>query len=256
MKQVSDTKLLTCFLLTALLGGCAYNTPIPYRSFERIEIIALESGTAVDPVPAKGESAATGAAAGAFGGLTASFLGSLVCGPYFPVCFAATAPATIGATALVGGVMGMSGISDEDAAKIIPQLEALQANRNINQEIATALGEALPVSSLVPPGVADARISLHLKSLRLVKGFGQNIVFSLTVVTSYEWSLNKPGPQHASRTFTCDTSLRPIDEWVNDDGATIEQELNHCIKDIARQINKVLTEKPPASVDQFPELDV
>ncbi len=152
--------------------------------------------------------------------------------------------------------MGVSGISDEDAAKIISHLETLQANRNVSQEIAAALAEVLPVSSLAPPGVADARISLDKKSLRVVKGFGRSIVFSLAVDTRYEWSLNKPSPQQSLRTFSCDKRLRPINEWVSDEAATIEHELNYCVKDIARQINKVLTEQPPASDNRFPELDV
>jgi hypothetical protein len=242
--------------LTTLLNGCAINTSIPAQSFERIEIIALDSETSADAVPSKGKSAATGAAAGAIGGLTASLLGSLACGPYFPLCFAATAPATIGATMLVGGAMGMSGISDDDATKITPYLETLQANHNMSQELATALAKQFPLASLAPPGVADARISLDVNSLRLMKVFGQKPVFSLTVATQYEWNRNKPNPQHSSRKFMCETRLQPIDEWVNDDGATIQQELNYCIEDLARRINKALTELPPTSVDGFSEFDV
>lgn len=265
MKQVSDTDSLACFMvfkfniptlfLCLVLSGCAVNTSIPSQSFERIEIIALDSETATD-VPSKGESAATGAAAGVVGGLTASFFFSLICGPYFPACFAATAPVTIGATMLVGGTMGMSGISDEDIAKIKPYLETLQASRNMNQELATALAGKFPLSSLAPLGVADARISLDVNSLRLVKVFGQKLVFSLTVLIQYEWNLNRPNPQHSSRKFMCETRLQPIDEWVNDGGTTIEQELTYCIEDLARQINKVLTEPPPSSVDGFSEIDV
>ena len=118
MKHVNNTKLLTCFLLTVLLSGCAHNTSIPYRSFDRIEIIALDSATPVESIPSKSESTATGVAAGAFGGLTVSFLASLACGPYFGLCFAVSAPATISVTTVVGGVIGMSGISREDAAKV------------------------------------------------------------------------------------------------------------------------------------------
>ena len=241
--------------LTTLLSGCAVNTSIPAQSFERIEIIALDSETPAD-VPSKGKSTVTGAAGGAIGGLTVSLLGSLACGPYFPICFAATAPATIGATMLVGGAMGMSGISDDDAAKITPYLETLQVNHNMSQELATALADQFPLTSLAPPGVADARISLDVNSLRLMKVFGQKPVFSLTVATQYEWNRNKPNPQHSSRKFMCETRLQPIDEWVNDDGATIQQELNYCIEDLARRINKALTELPPTSVDGFSEFDV
>ena len=241
--------------LTTLLSGCAVNTSIPSQSFERLEIIVLDSEASTEG-PSKGKSAATGAAAGAVGGLTASLLGSLLCGPYFPVCFAATAPATIGATILVGGTMGMSGISDEDAAKIKPQLETLQASRNMNQELATILAEKFPLSSLAPPGVADARISLDVNSLRLIKVFGQKLLFSLTVAIQYEWNLNRPNPQHSSRNFMCETRLQPIDEWANDEGATIEQKLTYCIEDLAHQINKVLTEPPPSPDDEFSEFDV
>jgi hypothetical protein len=252
---VTPALLAIGLCLTISLGGCAVNTSIPAQSFERIEIIALDSETRTD-IPSKGKSAATGATAGAVGGLTASFLGSLICGPYFPACFVATAPVTVGATMLVGGTMGMSGFSDEDAAKIKPHLEALQASRNMNRELATMLAGKFPLAILVPPGVADARISLDVNSLRLIKVFGQKPIFSLTVVSQYEWSLNTPNPQHSSRNFRCEKRLESIDEWVGDDGAMIEQKLTDCIEDLARQINKALTEPPPSSVNGFSELDV
>jgi hypothetical protein len=238
-----------------LLSGCAYNTSIPSSSFKRIEIVALDPETSPEVDPSKGESIAGGAAAGALGGLSASLLLSLACGPLFPACFAATAPVTIGATTLLGGAMvGMSGISDEDAEKITPYLDAIQANHNMSQELATVLSEQLPVSSLVPPGVADARISLDVNSLRLEKILGYKMLFSLTVVTSYEWGLNQPGPQHSSRIFWCQRQLLPIDKWVDDGGATIEQELKYCIEDLALQIYKVLT-APPRSDDGFSDVD-
>lgn len=256
MRQVSNTALLACFVFAILLNGCAYNAFIPNRSFERIEISVTDSNTSIDSIPSRSESTANGAIAGGFGGLTASFFGSLMCGPYFAICFAASAPATIGATTLVGGVIGMSGISGEDAEKIIPYLQAMQATHNNNQELATALIKQLPASSLAPPGVADARISMDVNSLRLQKGFGQRVVFSLSAVTRFEWDLNKPKPQQYTRTFRCSTKLRRIDEWTEDDGVTIESELNYCIEDLARQINKMLIKSRHTSVDGFPEFDV
>ena len=168
MKHVNNTKLLTCFLLSTLLSGCAHNTSIPYESFERIEIKALDSEALTDTGPSRSESAATGAAT----------------------------------------------------------------------------------------GVADARISLDVNSLQLVKVHGKKVELSLTVATEYEWGLNKPGSQHATLSFRCNTRSWPFDEWVNDNDVTVEQELNYCIEDLAGQITRVLTKPPPMPVDGFPELDV
>jgi hypothetical protein len=256
MKHVNNTKLLTCFILSTLLIGCAHNTSIPYESFERIEIKALDTETLTDTGPPRSESVAKGAATGALGGLTASFFASLACGPYFALCFAVAAPATIGATTLVGGVMGMSGFSDKDAAKVIPKLVALQDGHNLNQELATALAEKLPASSLVPAGAADARISLDVKRLQLVKLSGKKIVLSLTVAAEYEWSLDKSASQHSTLAFRCETRSWPFGVWVNDNGVFIEKELEYCIEDLAAQIARVLTKPPPAPVERFPALDV
>lgn len=258
MKQVSNTKILACFLFSALLGGCAHNTFIPYESFEGIEIRVLDSKTETytGTGPSRSETVATGAAAGAFGGLAASFLTSLACGPYFAVCFAAFAPTTIGATTLVGGAMGMSALSDEDAAKITTKLDALKDSHNLNQELATALSQKLPASSLVPPEVADARISLDINKLELAQVFGKKNLLSLTVVTQYEWGLNEPGSRHSTRILRCNSRSWPFNEWMNGNGFTLEQELEYCIEDLASQINKILTKPPPTSVDEFPELDV
>ena len=256
MKHVNYTKLLTCFLLAVLLNGCAHSTHIPFESFERIEIRALDSKTVTDTGSSRGESVAKGAAAGAFGGLTTSFFASLACGPFFGVCFAAVAPATVGATTLVGTAIGMADSSDKGTEKIIPKLEALQESHNMSEELAIVLAEKLPASSLVPPGVADARISLDVNKLQLVQTFGKNIVLSLTVLAQYEWRLNKPGSTHSKHTFRCISRAWPLDEWVNDNSVIFEQELNYCIEDLARQIKEGLTKPRPTSADQFPELDV
>jgi hypothetical protein len=52
----------------------------------------------------------------------------------------------------------------------------------------------------------------------------------------------------------CETPLRPIKEWVSNDGAFIEQELNHCIEDLSLQINKALTEPLPEPTAGFSEI--
>jgi hypothetical protein len=60
MKHVNYTKLLTCFLLTTLLSGCAHSTPLPHQSFERIEIKAPDPKTSTDTGPSRTESGALG----------------------------------------------------------------------------------------------------------------------------------------------------------------------------------------------------
>jgi hypothetical protein len=46
----------------------------------------------------------------------------------------------------------------------------------------------------------------------------------------------------------------PLKEWVSNDGAIIEQELNHCIEDLSLQINKALTEPLPEPIAGFSEI--
>ena len=243
------------FALAVILGGCAQNASAPHSDFERLEIIVLASENAADEIPSKGKSAATGAAGGALGGLMVSFLGSLVCGPAFAICFAAIAPATVGGTALVGGVMGAGGISTAEAEKIIPYLEAQQTGDILSQKLAASVSRQLPANGAALSEGADARLSLKINSVLVVRGFGEKVSLLLPVDAQFDWNLNMPSPKHSSRAYRCQTPVLPLDEWASNNGALVEKELNLCIEDIALQINKALTEPLAVPDVGFSEID-
>jgi len=128
------------FLAAAMLGGCATSSSTPYPYFERLEIVVLAPVLIeeTDAMPSTGEAVAAGAAGGALGVLMSGAFMSLLCGPYFAVCFAGTGAATVGG-ATVGAVLGGStALSAEDAERVNNYLENLQQTRNLSEELAKA----------------------------------------------------------------------------------------------------------------------
>jgi hypothetical protein len=241
-------------LLASLLGGCATTGSTPYPYFERLEIVALapvpvEEG---DMVPSTGEAVVAGAAGGAMGVLMSGAFMSLLCGPFFAVCFAGTGAATVGG-ATVGAVLGVStALSAEDTERVNNYLENLQQTRNLSEELATAVSAQLPAARLAAPGMADARLGLEAQGLRVSPGFGDTLALWVTAKVHLDWNMEGSNPRQASRGFACHTESLPLEDWLSSNNTTAQQELARCIEVLAAEVNTALQE---TSSDRDPGLD-
>lgn len=233
-----------------MLCACASGPDFPGQGFKRIEIVAVES----KPPPKElsdEELVAAGAAGGAIAGIMSGAILSLACGPAFAACFAAGAGMSVGAGAVAGGAMAMSGLSEEERAIMQPVLESRQNDNLLSQELASAVSQRMPAESIALSD-ADAKLELALQSLQFSSVWGQNPSFYIVFKASYDWQLKQKNSQHAERRFWCTTSRQSLEDWIAAKGALIDKELGLCLDKIADQIHATLTRPPPQESDSHP----
>jgi hypothetical protein len=237
---------------TVMLCACASGPDFPGQGFKRIEIVAVES----KPPPKElsdEELVAAGAAGGAVAGIMSSAMLSLACGPAFAACFAAGAGMSVGAGAVAGGAIAMTGLSEEERAIIQPVLESRQNDNRLSQELASAVSQRMPAKSIaLSDADADAKLELALQSLQFSSVWGLNPSFYIVFEASYDWQLNQKNSQHAERRFWCTTSRQPLEDWIAAKGALIDQELGLCLDEVADQIHATLTRPLPQESDSHP----
>lgn len=246
-------RLAISLVLAAFLSAGTGCGTTPKGDFERLEIVVAESGPDSEPSesPTRGETAMAGAAVGAASGLFYSGLLSLACGPLFAACFGATAPVTVGATAVAGGAMGLavSGVPEKEAAKIASHLQSLGDPQKLGERVAAAVSKQFPASRLAPPGKADARLRLAAEQLGVVSGWGEKFGFALLVNAGYEWKLDQAESAGFGKRYFCQTELHTTEDWLREQGRAIEQEVKRCTERVAAQIHDALKEPPsPAPV--------
>lgn len=100
---------------------------------------------------------------------------SLLCGPFFAVCFAGTSVATLGGATVGAAMAGSTVLSTEDAERVIHYLEDLQQSRNLSDELAAAVTVRLPATRLSVPRTADAHLGLEAQGLSVLPGFEDTI---------------------------------------------------------------------------------
>lgn len=241
------------FSLALLLSACA---SVPHSDFERVEIVALPAEALQADAPSGGESAArgaaTGAAVGAVSGLAISALGSIFCGPFYAACFAASAPLTVGATAVAGGVMGGTEMTAGQAVEISTQVQNLPQELDLNRQLAAAVAARLPESRVAETGPADARLAVGITTLRAGSWSGK-LSFQLGAQAVFDWKLGEENPRHAAKDYLCSMPLLPTNQWTRDDGQVLKEELGKCIQHLAGQIKMSLEEPEPDPVYGFDE---
>ena len=234
-------------LLAAMLSGCATTGSNPYPYFERLSIEALSPTSAEenDAVPSAGESIAIGATAGAMGSLVTGLAVSLLCGPFFAVCFAGTGVATLGGATVGAAMAGSTVLSSEDAERVTRYLEDLQQTRNLSDELAAAVTVRLPAARLSVPRTADAHLGLEAQGLSVLPGFEDTIALWVAVKANLEWDLDQAKPRQTSRSFACQTKLLPLEDWLSTGNTEAEQELTHCIDKLALEVSTALQKPGP-----------
>lgn len=231
-------------LLVALLGACSTTGTKDYPYFERLTINALPPALFEEDsaVASAGEMMAIGAAAGGTGAVAGSLFVSLLCGPYFAVCFAGAGAAALGGAAVGAAMAGSTALSTEDTEKVIDYLEDLQRTNNLGEELAAAVSARLPADRLSRPGSADANLGLEVQGLRVATGIEDNVALWVAVNASLQWDLDWDEPNQTSRSFACQTESMPLADRLNKSEIDTKQELSRCIDDLSLQIWTALQE--------------
>ena len=242
LSENSKTGAGLALLLTAMLSGCATIDSSPYPYFERLAIQAQQPspGEETDAVASTGDLMAAGAVVGASGALATGLLTSLVCGPYFAVCFAGTGVAALGGATVGAVVGGSTALSAEEAERVVGHLETLQRERNLSEALVDSVSARLPAERLSVPETADAHLVLEVHGLRARSGFGDTIAIGVAVKATLEWDLDRAAPRETSRGFVCWTESAPLEDWLDSDYTPPAPELSLCIDDLASQIRTAL----------------
>lgn len=242
-------------LLAATLSGCATTNSNPYPYFDRLAIQAQQPSLGEEKsatVASAGKAIAGGAAVGASSVLVTGLLTSLVCGPFFSVCFAGTGAAALGVAAVGAVVGGSTALSAEETERIIGNLENLQREHSLSTDLADAVTARLPPERLSVPDTADAHLTLEVQGLRVASGFEDTISIGVAVKATLEWELDRAEPRDASRGFICWSEPTPLEGWLDSDHASSAEELSPCVDDLALQIWTALQ---PPSVDGETDYD-
>jgi len=231
-------------LLAAMLSGCATTGSKAYPYFDRLAIDALPPAPVEESaaVASAGELMAVGAAAGGTGALASGLIMSLLCGPYFLICFAGTGAAALGGATAGAVIAGSTALSAEDAERVVSYLKDLQRTHNMSEELAAAVSARLPAARLAVPSTAGARLGLEAQGLRVALGFEDTVALWVAVKANLEWELDRPKPRQASRSFACQTKSLPLEDWLNGNKEDAEQGLSLCIDDLGLQIWTALQE--------------
>ena len=246
---------LALFLAT-MLGACATTGSKSYPYFDRLAIDALppESAEEGDAVASPGKLILAGAAAGGMGAFVTGLAASLVCGPYFAVCFAGTGAAALGG-ATVGAVMaGSTALSAEETESVVAFLDDLQDAHNLGDELVAALSAQLPAARLAGGEAADARLGVEPQRLRVATGFDDTVVLLVAVNARLQIEPESTKPRQIARSFSCQTEPMPLADWLSTDKSSVEQDLSLCIEDLAVQISTALQAPSTDSITESSSL--
>lgn len=231
-------------LVLVLLGGCVTAGSKPYPYVERLAIEPLPPAQLdeEEAIAGTGKLVAGGATAGAAGVLFAGLATSVVCGPFFAVCFAGTGAAALGGAAAGAVLAGSTALSEEDAGRAIERLDGLQRSQDLNRALATAIEARLPAARIASPQAADAHLSLGVQGLQLATGFNDTV--ALGVIVEARLARGPGGERQTTRQFRCQSDLVPLEEWLDTARPLGDRGLSSCIDQLAEKIETALQEQP------------
>lgn len=237
--------LLTSSLLALLLlSACSGSDRKPYPDVDRLEIVASTAVADTPTAVAGGDLAKTipdKAAVMVPLGATAGLAASLVCGPLFAACAAVMVPSgAILTTAQEVAFEAWLGLSREEAERFNAYFEGLPKRRDLNQELVIAVSAGLPEDRLVAAN-GNARLALSIERIQFNE-LSASFTYSLTLYAAavMEWDRGQKQPNSTNREYLCHTDFRTPNEWLADDGAGLDEAINLCLQQLARQVTVAL----------------
>jgi hypothetical protein len=237
--------LLTGSLLgLSLLSACSGSDLRPYPDVDRLEIVASTAVAGAPTAVAGGDLAETipdKAAVMVPLGATSGLLASFACGPWFAACAAFMIPGT----AIVGTVEAVAleawlGLSREEADKFNAYFEALPKRRDLNRDLVIAVAAGLPEDRLAATN-GNTRLVLGVESIIFNEPRGDfSLSLALKAKAHMEWDRGQKQPNSTNREYRCNTDFRTPNEWLADEGAGLDEAINLCLQQLARQVSVAL----------------
>jgi hypothetical protein len=178
---------------------------------------------------------AVGFLAGASSGAYVGAEGILFCSD--PMC----ALAAVSVGALIGGVSGGLASLDadsqkelsEDQLRILDNLFAqILQQRTINQDIERSLMRRIPTGRLLAIEGADTLLQYRLYDVRFAETSSNKYALTLKTVMLFGWNRDTPQAVSTHRTYEHTSQPLQMEDWVQDDGTTLNQAFDACIEGI------------------------
>ena len=253
--------VLRSLLIIAMLANvnaCTHSgrqdsPPIP--RFESVAIVnkgvtaELKARFGVAPEDS-GSGTDTGVIAGAGTGAMVGAQASLGCVGFVFLCALATVPVGAMIGAVTGGVADYAVDSQKELSRehllVLDNLfgQILQ-ERTINQDIELSLVRHVPAERLKDIPEADTLLQFRLYDVRFAKTSPRKYALTLKTVMLIDWNRNHPPTVSTHRTYEHTSQSLRMEDWVQDDGKTLNLAFNACIEG--------LTEKMARDI-QFEEL--
>ena len=237
--------LLTSSLLALLLlSACSGSDRKPYPDVDRLEIVASTAVAGTPTAVAGGDLAKTipdKAAVMVPLGATAGLVSSLVCGPLFAACAVVMVPSgAILTTAQEVAFQAWLGLSREEADRFNAYFEGLPKRRDLNRELVNAVSAGLPEDRLAAKN-GNTRLVLGIESIQFNEATrSYSHLLTLKAKAHMEWPQDQKQPNSTIREYLCYTDYRNINELLADNGAGLDEVINLCIQQLARQVSVAL----------------
>ena len=250
-KQViarSFSAVLRMFLAISVLvnlNACSHagrNNPSQIPQFESVAIVnkgvtdelKVRFGVA-DQDSSIGAGAATGAVLAGAGT-------AVICGPFIFLCAISTV--TFAAAGAIGG--GLAGAAADSQKTHTPPTEQLllldnqfveiSQSRTIHQEIEVSLMRKIPPERVKDNSEAAAILQFRLYDVRFSRTSGSKYALTLKSVMLFKWNRDTSQPSSTHRTYGQTSQALPLDNWVEDEGKTLNLAFDSCIAGLTKKM--------------------
>ena len=234
--------------LVFVFSACTYAVQPNVQPLPPIESVAVVSKGATDELKARfgvtedNSSVGTGAAAGMGVGAAAAIGVSAACGPFFLICALGSLPAGM----LVGGVggAGVGATVDTQKKPTEEQMLALDKlfidisqQRTLHQDIQDALRLQIPTDRLMDSDDAEVLLQLSLSDVRFTQNAAGEYALTLKATMQAQWNRGKRQFRTVkNRNYQAASRALLIEDWVQDQGETLNLAFDACIEDLTEQM--------------------
>lgn len=153
--------------------------------------------------------------------------------------FAVPVGAIIGA--ISGGLSAIAADSQNDLSK--DQLLVLDSlfgqilqQRRINEDIENSLMRRFPAERLRGIPEADTLLQYRLYDVRFAKSSSKKYALTLKTVMLFSWNRHNAQAVSTHRTYEHSSQSLKMEDWVQDDGETLNLAFDSCIEGIAEKM--------------------
>jgi hypothetical protein len=242
-------------LIPLLVAGCSSNKSRSLPEFESVAVTSILKPADGIQATKDSDTSKAGGGVGAKGGAAAGAATSLLCGPFVVFCLPVLVPAgaLVGSTA--GGVAGsvadtLQAWPKEQAERAEAILSGIDERRDFFVEIRDGLAAKVPPGRAGTLQDADAVMYVGPKTIELVQSERSRLALRMTAVMNAEWNRDKRTPRTEKREYIYQTDERPVEEWLDEDGAVFDAAFTECIQMIVNSMMwdmKKTTRIPAAS---------